>query len=42
LQDVDPKTVTSSLNQNGVLTVKAPKMALEAPPETVIPITMDN
>lgn len=41
-KDVDPKTVTSSLNQTGVLTLKAPKMALEAPQEQVIPITFEK
>lgn len=40
-KDVDPNTVTSSLNQNGILTLKAPKMALELTQEQVIPITFE-
>lgn len=38
-QDVDPDTVTSSLSADGVLTLKAPKKALPAPQERLIPIT---
>ncbi|KAK7500120.1 hypothetical protein BaRGS_00008667 [Batillaria attramentaria] len=38
-KDVDPNTVTSGLSPDGVLTVKAPKKALEAPQERSIPIT---
>jgi crystallin alpha B len=41
-KDVDPKQVTSSLNSHGVLTLKAPKLALEAPKEQTIPIKMDT
>ncbi|KAJ8320721.1 hypothetical protein KUTeg_002308 [Tegillarca granosa] len=37
-KDVDPNTITSSLSAEGVLTVKAPKMALEGPKERPIPI----
>ncbi|CAL1533484.1 unnamed protein product [Lymnaea stagnalis] len=37
-EDVDAKSVTSSLNSNGVLKIKASKLALEAPKETAIPI----
>ncbi|KAK3102927.1 hypothetical protein FSP39_014981 [Pinctada imbricata] len=37
-KDVDPNTVTSSLSHDGILTVKAPKLALEAPKERSIPI----
>ncbi|XP_041353343.1 alpha-crystallin B chain-like [Gigantopelta aegis] len=41
-KDVDPKTVTSSLSPDGVLNVKAPKLALEAPQERTIPITHET
>ena len=37
-KDVDPNTITSSLSAAGVLTVKAPKMAIEGPKERAIPI----
>ncbi|GIY75603.1 hypothetical protein CEXT_774871 [Caerostris extrusa] len=39
--DVEPHTVTSSLSQDGVLTIEAPKM-LEPPPKKVriVPITI--
>nr|KAG5708945.1 hypothetical protein BaRGS_009354 [Batillaria attramentaria] len=38
-KDVDPTTITSGLTRDGVLTIKAPKKALEAPSERPIPIT---
>nr|KAG5708948.1 hypothetical protein BaRGS_009357 [Batillaria attramentaria] len=38
-KDVDPSTVSSGLSSDGVLTIKAPKKALEAPQERSIPIT---
>ncbi|KAL8581786.1 hypothetical protein ACOMHN_043204 [Nucella lapillus] len=40
-KDVDPDSVTSSLTRDGVLTLKAPKVSLEAPKERVIPITKE-
>ena len=42
LQDVDPAAVTSSLSNDGVLCLKAPKMALESPKERTIPITHET
>ena len=39
---MDPATVTSSLSSDGVLTLKAPKKALEAPKERTIPITHET
>ncbi|KAK7108838.1 alpha-crystallin B chain-like [Littorina saxatilis] len=41
-KDVDPAGLTSSLNRDGVLTLKAPKMALEAPNERSIPIMREE
>ena len=37
---VNPETVTSTISPSGVLTVMAPKMALEGAKERHIPITM--
>ncbi|CAL1544145.1 unnamed protein product [Lymnaea stagnalis] len=37
-EDVDAKSITSSLNSNGVLSIKATKRAIEAPKETAIPV----
>ncbi|KAK6961173.1 heat shock protein Hsp-12.2 [Biomphalaria glabrata] len=37
-EDVDPKSVTSTMNSQGVLSIKAAKLALEAPKETAIPV----
>jgi len=41
---VEPEKIKSSLSANGVLTIDAPKMAIEAPPsnERVVPITMST
>ncbi|XP_076445735.1 alpha-crystallin B chain-like [Babylonia areolata] len=41
-KDVDPDTVTSSLSRDGVLTLKAPKKAIEASQERSIPITHET
>ncbi|XP_055925343.1 protein lethal(2)essential for life-like [Argiope bruennichi] len=43
-EGTDPETVKSSLSQNGVLTIEAPKKAIEPPPsnERVVPITMEK
>ncbi|KAK7100895.1 alpha-crystallin B chain-like [Littorina saxatilis] len=41
-KDVDPNAVTSSLNKDGVLMLKAPKKSLEAPKERSIPITHEK
>ncbi|XP_041353345.1 alpha-crystallin B chain-like [Gigantopelta aegis] len=38
-KDVDPQAVTSSLSNDGVLSIKAPKLSLQAPKEQSIPIT---
>ncbi|KAH9510259.1 hypothetical protein Btru_042604 [Bulinus truncatus] len=38
-EDVDPKSVTSTMNSNGVLNIKVAKKALEAPKE--IPIAVE-
>ncbi|GFT33664.1 protein lethal(2)essential for life [Nephila pilipes] len=42
--DVEPETVTSSLRQDGVLTIQAPRKMLEPPPknERIVPITMQQ
>ncbi|KFM61320.1 Protein lethal(2)essential for life, partial [Stegodyphus mimosarum] len=42
--DVEPDTITSSLSQDGVLTIQAPRKALEPPPknERVVPITLQQ
>lgn len=37
-EDVDPKSITSAINTNGVLNIKVQKKAIEAPKETQIPI----
>lgn len=37
-QNVDPKSVTSTMNSQGVLCIKASKLAIEAPKETTIPV----
>ncbi|BFZ14672.1 hypothetical protein BsWGS_17711 [Bradybaena similaris] len=36
--DVDPKSVTSTMNSQGVLCIKASKLPLEAPKDVPIPI----
>ncbi|GFY52492.1 protein lethal(2)essential for life [Trichonephila inaurata madagascariensis] len=43
-EGTDPETVKSSLSQNGVLTIEAPKKAIEPPPsnERVVPIIMEK
>ncbi|KFM61322.1 Protein lethal(2)essential for life, partial [Stegodyphus mimosarum] len=43
-EGTEPETVKSSLSQNGVLTIEAPKKAIEPPPsnERVVPITMEK
>ncbi|CAL1264565.1 unnamed protein product [Larinioides sclopetarius] len=43
-EDVEPHTVTSSLSQDGVLTIQAPRKVLEPPPknERVVPITIQQ
>lgn len=43
-QGVEPETVTSSLSPDGILTISAPKKALEPSPENerVVPITMQQ
>ncbi|KAK7110781.1 alpha-crystallin B chain-like [Littorina saxatilis] len=41
-KDVDPEAVKSSLNDDGVLTLEAPKKALEPPKERAIPITHEK
>ncbi|GIY42691.1 protein lethal(2)essential for life [Caerostris darwini] len=42
--DVEPHTVTSSLSQDGVLTIQAPRKMLEPPPknERIVPITIQQ
>ncbi|PVD29124.1 hypothetical protein C0Q70_11721 [Pomacea canaliculata] len=40
--DIDPNTVTSSLNGDGVLTIKAPRKALPETRERIIPITRET
>ncbi|KAI8486653.1 hypothetical protein Bbelb_356280 [Branchiostoma belcheri] len=38
-EGVDPETVTSVLSKDGVLSIQAPRMAIEAPPaEKVVPV----
>ena len=37
-KDVDPASVVSNLSRDGVLTIQAPKMAIEAPGERTVPI----
>ncbi|CAL1297284.1 unnamed protein product [Larinioides sclopetarius] len=43
-EGTDPETVKSSLSPNGVLTIEAPKKAVEPPPsnERVVPITLEK
>ncbi|GFT77688.1 protein lethal(2)essential for life [Trichonephila clavipes] len=42
--DVEPQTITSSLSQDGVLTIQAPRKMLEPPPknERIVPITIQQ
>ncbi|GFU10272.1 protein lethal(2)essential for life [Nephila pilipes] len=42
--DVEPQTVKSSLSQDGVLTIQAPRKTLEPPPknERIVPIIMQQ
>ncbi|GFR02292.1 protein lethal(2)essential for life [Trichonephila clavata] len=42
--DVEPQTVTSSLSQDGVLTIQAPRKMLEPPPknERIVPISIQQ
>ncbi|XP_055925220.1 alpha-crystallin B chain-like [Argiope bruennichi] len=43
-EDVEPHTVTSSLSQDGVLTIQAPRKVQEPPPknERIVPITIQQ
>ncbi|XP_035214946.1 protein lethal(2)essential for life-like [Stegodyphus dumicola] len=43
-EGTEPESVKSSLSQNGVLTIEAPKKAIEPPPsnERVVPISMEK
>ncbi|GBM42904.1 Protein lethal(2)essential for life [Araneus ventricosus] len=43
-EGTDPETVKSSLSPNGILTIEAPKKAIEPPQsnERVVPITMEK
>ncbi|GFT77684.1 protein lethal(2)essential for life [Trichonephila clavipes] len=43
-EGTEPETVKSSLSQDGILTVEAPKKAIEPPPsnERVVPITLEK
>ncbi|KAH9513836.1 hypothetical protein Btru_031521 [Bulinus truncatus] len=40
-EDVDPKSITSTMNAQGVLSIKVQKKALEEPKETAIPVTFN-
>ncbi|GFQ63943.1 protein lethal(2)essential for life [Trichonephila clavata] len=42
--DIEPQSVKSSLSQDGILTIQAPRKALEPPPknERVVPITIQQ
>jgi crystallin alpha B len=39
---VNPETVTSKLAAGGVLTIEAPKAAIEGPPERIVPIKHES
>ncbi|KAF8789652.1 protein lethal(2)essential for life-like [Argiope bruennichi] len=43
-EGTEPETVKSSLSQDGILTIEAPKKAIEPPPsnERVVPITLEK